>query len=126
VPQRRPLPAAPVRSLSPARQSAQTKQQAKHLVLATETVMKLLVNGALSAAAVLTLMSLFPYYWTQQAKLQEVREEVQVTEAEVEELQVRFNRSFDPSQAHSVMREQTGLLGPNQRRIVLTNQKPEE
>ncbi|NEO86756.1 MAG: hypothetical protein F6J87_21235 [Spirulina sp. SIO3F2] len=100
------------------------KQRPSRAGLAAETMLKLLVNGVLSAGTIFTLTSLFPYYWAQQAKLQEVRQQVQTTELEVMGLQEDFNRSFDPSQAQSVMQDQSGLLAPNQRRVVLTNQDP--
>lgn len=74
----------------------------------------------------MALTTLFPYYWAQHAKLQEVTQQVQTIEAEVAELKEDFNRSFDPAQASSVMRDQSGLLAPNQRRVVLTNQDPNQ
>ncbi|MGB0561758.1 MAG: hypothetical protein ACPGVO_08120 [Spirulinaceae cyanobacterium] len=105
--------------------SHRRQQPAANAGLAAETVLKLLVNGVLSFAAVITLLNLFPYYWAQQAKLQEVRQQAQTTEQEVNRLQQDFNRSFDPSQARSVMQDQSGLLAPNQRRVVLTNEDPD-
>ncbi len=93
--------------------------------VAVETGLKVMVNGVLSVAAIATLANLFPYYWSQQSKLQELRSQVRSTEQEVAELQNNFNRSFDPTQAGSVMQEQSGRLAPNQRRVVLTNQNPQ-
>ncbi|MEM8637694.1 MAG: hypothetical protein AAGG51_02580 [Cyanobacteria bacterium P01_G01_bin.54] len=131
-PKVRPTPSRPTQSrsnpsrLTRSRRSPRRRQpSAPHAGLAAETLLKLLVNGVLSVAAVITLLNLFPYYWAQQAKLQEVRQQVQTTEQEVSGLQQDFNRSFDPSQARSVMQDQSGLLAPNQRRVVLTNEDAE-
>lgn len=116
---------SPTRRPTPRRRPKPKPRRARH-GLAVETVLKLVVNGVLSAGAIFTLMNLFPYYWAQQAKLQEVRQQTQAIEQEVISLQEDFNRSFDPSQAQSVMQDQSGLLAPNKRRVVLTNQDPEE
>lgn len=114
VPRRRTVP----------RGKRRPQQPNQYQGVAVETGLKVIVNGVLSAAAIATLANLFPYYWSQQGKLQEVRSQVRSTEREVAELQSNFNRSFDPTQAGSVMQEQSGRLAPNQRRVVLTNQNP--
>ncbi len=119
-PSGRPVPR---RQVAPqGKRRPQPKNQYKGV--AVETGLKVVVNGVLSVAAIATLANLFPYYWSQQSKLQEVRTQVRSTEKEVAELQSNFNRSFDPTQAGSVMQEQSGRLAPNQRRVVLTNQNP--
>lgn len=122
APTRRPTP----RRRPKPKQRSKPKQHLANRGLAAETVLKLIVNGVLSAGAIFTLMNLFPYYWAQQAKLQEVRQQTQAIEQEVIGLQEDFNRSFDPSQAQSVMQDQSGLLAPNKRRVVLTNQDPNQ
>jgi predicted HTH domain antitoxin len=87
--------------------------------LAIEIAIKLIANGVLSIAALAALVKLLPYQFLQQAKLQEIRLEVNETEAEVKTLRSNFNRYFDPTQAKKVMQEQSPRLEPNQRRIVL-------
>ncbi|MEA5418898.1 hypothetical protein VB712_06635 [Spirulina sp. CCNP1310] len=120
APSERPLPR---RRVAPQGQR-QPKPKNQYQGVAVETGLKVIVNGVLSVAAIATLANLFPYYWSQQSKLQELRTQVRSTEKEVAELQSNFNRSFDPTQAGSVMQEQSGRLAPNQRRVVLTNQNP--
>ncbi|WP_072619650.1 hypothetical protein [Spirulina major] len=131
---RKPIESPTPRSVTPLpgrrvvpmqRRSARRRPSRQYRGVTTETLLKVMVNGVLSAAAIATLSNLFPYYWSQQAKLQEIRNQVQATEQEVAELQKNFNRSFDPTQAGSVMQEQSGRLAPNQRRVVLTNENPQ-
>jgi cell division protein FtsL len=81
------------------------------------------VNGLLSTAAVVALVNLLPYQLSQQAKLREVRSEVQQTETQINQLQAEFSDSFDPQQAKQVMQEQSGRVDPNQRQIVLVEKK---
>ncbi len=97
-----------------------------HGLLAVEILLKLAVNGVLSAAAVVALTNLLPYHWTQQERLHEVRTEVRQTEKRVAQLRDSFSRSFDPSQASSVIHEQSGMTAPSQRRVVLLNPQPAE
>jgi cell division protein FtsB len=106
------------------RQKRHPKQQTKRhtrsdRALAIEIAIKLIANGVLSIAALAALVKLLPYQFLQQAKLQEIRLEVNETEAEVKTLRSNFNRYFDPTQAKKVMQEQSPRLEPNQRRIVL-------
>lgn len=84
-----------------------------------ETTAKLVVNLVVSAAAIAGLIQLLPYHLSQQGKLREVRSEVKRTQERVDRLQADFSRSFDPSQAKSIMQEQSPRIDPNQRKIVL-------
>jgi cell division protein FtsB len=106
------------------RQKQHPKQQTKRCTrsnraLAIEIAIKLIANSVLSIAALAALVRLLPYQFSQQSKLQEIRLEVNETEAEVHTLRSNFNRYFDPTQAKKVMQEQSPRLDPNQRRIVL-------
>ncbi|NJL00317.1 MAG: hypothetical protein HC838_17130 [Spirulinaceae cyanobacterium RM2_2_10] len=96
-------------------------RQHNHGAIALETLLKLAVNAGLSAAAVVALVNLLPYHWTQQERLSEVRTEVQQTEEHVSELRDGFSRSLDSSQTHNVMQDQTGMTLPSQQRIVFVN-----
>lgn len=98
----------------------QTKRHTRSdRALAIEIAIKLIANSVLSIAALAALVKLLPYQFSQQAKLQEIRLEVNETEAEVHTLRSNFHRYFDPTQAKKVMQEQSPRLDPNQRRIVL-------
>ena len=83
-----------------------------------ETTSKVVVNAVLCAAAISGLVQLFPYHLSQQTKLREVRAEVKRAEERVKNLRTDFNRSFDPGQAQSVMREQSTWIDPTQRQVV--------
>jgi hypothetical protein len=112
-----PLAPLPSRRLTPRRR--RHRQPHSHKGIAAEIAMKLVVNGILSATAIVTLAKLLPYQLIQQEKLQEVRLEVQETEARVDRLRENFSRNFDPSQTRNVMQEQSSRVAPGQRRIFL-------
>lgn len=93
-----------------------------HAALAMETLIKIALNCGLSAVAIATLTNLFPYYWEQREKVQAIRTEVRDAEYKVTRLRSNLNRSFDPSQALNVMQEQSAMVAPNQRRIILMDE----
>ncbi|MBP0016456.1 MAG: hypothetical protein J7647_02730 [Cyanobacteria bacterium SBLK] len=105
--------------LQPAR--LQSKHR-NHAATAVETLVKIALNCGLSAVAIATLTNLFPYYWEQREKVQAIRTEVRDAEYKVTRLRANLNRSFDPSQALNVMQEQSAMVAPNQRRIVLMDE----
>lgn len=114
----------PSYDLPKSRQRQHPKKQTKRhtrsdRALAIEIAIKLIANGVLSIAALAALVRLLPYQFSQQAKLQEIRLEVNETEAEVKTLRSNFNRYFDSTQAKKVMQEQSPRLDPDRRRIVL-------
>jgi cell division protein FtsB len=91
-----------------------------------EITAKLIVNVVLSTAAIATLMQLAPYAVSQQAKLQEVKAEVQRTENRLKRLNDKLGRSFDPQQSRSVMQEQTDRVEPNKKNIFYLEKSREE
>lgn len=93
-----------------------------HAALAMETLVKIAINGGLSAVAIATLTNLFPYYWEQRERVQTIRTEVRDAEYKVTRLRANLNRSFDPSRALTVMQEQSAKMAPNQHRIVLMDE----
>jgi hypothetical protein len=101
-------------------------RQRSYQVMALESTAKIVVNFAISAAAVSALMQLLPYHWSQQDKLREIRTEVKLMEGRVNSLQADFSRNFDPSQTKSIMQEQGYRFDPNQRQIVLMDQDGKE
>ncbi|MBH8553761.1 hypothetical protein I8751_15570 [Nostocaceae cyanobacterium CENA357] len=101
-------------------------RQRSYQVMAMESTVKIVVNFAISAAAISALMQLLPYHWSQQDKLREIRTEVKLTEGRVNSLQAEFSRNFDPSQTKSIMQEQGYRFDPNQRQIVLMDQDGKE
>lgn len=98
-------------------------QERYHKIIAAETTTKLVVNGLLSVAAITAGLKLFPYHLQQQAKLKEVRTEVEATETRVNHLRENFSTSFDSTHSKIVMQQQSPRVDPNQRRIFLLEQK---
>ncbi|MCW6051248.1 hypothetical protein QUB60_25285 [Microcoleus sp. A2-C5] len=90
-----------------------------HQALAAETGVKLAVNMVLSVCATSALIQLWPHYRAVQEKLHEIQAEVNLTSERVEKSRSDFNRYFDPSQAKSVMQEQSNRVDPQQRPVIL-------
>ncbi|PSB04195.1 hypothetical protein [Merismopedia glauca] len=97
-------------------------------VIAAETSAKLLVNCLLCLAAGVGLMQLLPFYYSQQAKLQEVKGEVNRTQTRLHNLKGNFTRYFDPQQSQRSMQEQSQRVSPQQPQVILieSNPAPEE
>jgi hypothetical protein len=87
--------------------------------LTLETTVKLAVNVIISGIAVSSLVHLLPYHQSIQTKLQEIRFEVKETEQRVNRLQTEYKRTSDPQQAKNIMREQSHLVDPARRQIIL-------
>lgn len=90
-----------------------------HQGMAIENTAKLVVYIVMVAGGVSALVRLLPYNISQQAKLQEISTEVQVTENRVANLQNDFKRSFDPQQSKKIMGEQSNRVDPKQRPVFL-------
>ena len=103
------------------RRQPPSKTHPEHQWVATEITIKLAVNGILSVVALISLLKLIPYQWSQQARLKEVRVEVEETERRVSQLRDNFRHNFDPHQMKKVMEEQSPRLEPTQRRIFWLN-----
>ena len=110
-----PVAPAASRATHPRRRS---HRQSSHRATALEAGAKLTVNCFLAIAALSALVKLVPQNVSQQAKLQNIRMEVSAVESRVNRLQADFSRRFDPNQANSVMREQSGRLTPGQRQVI--------
>ncbi|HEY9706555.1 MAG TPA: hypothetical protein V6C58_29245 [Allocoleopsis sp.] len=90
--------------------------------LAMELTAKIVVNTLLSAAALVTLIKLLPYQFSQQTKLHEVNMEVEEAQQRVNQLKENFRRNFDPQQSRKIMQEQSPRVDPQQRRIIFLEQ----
>ncbi|KJH71461.1 slr1601 family putative cell division protein [Aliterella atlantica] len=88
-------------------------------VLALENTVKLFVNGLLIVGTASALVKLLPYSFSQQAKLQEITTEVNLTQNRVDNLQKDFKRNFDPQQAQKIMQEQSNRVAPGQRQVII-------
>lgn len=110
-------PLEPPKSRRPRQRRPSKPASNPHKELATEIKIKVVVNVILSIAAIAALVRLLPYQFAQQAKLQEVRQDVKELETRVNRLRGNFTRNFDPSQMRKVMQEQSPFIEPNQRRV---------
>lgn len=82
-----------------------------------EISLKLMLSWAIAIAAIVSLFRLLPYHLTQQAKLKELRIQVDQTESRVSKLRQELNHNFDPQRTQSLMEQYSTLTSPNQRRI---------
>ncbi len=82
-----------------------------------EITLKLILSWAIAIASLASAVKLLPYHLSQQAKLKELRIQVQETEARVVKLREQLNKNFDPQQTKNLMEQYSSLLAPNQSRI---------
>jgi len=88
-----------------------------------EISLKLIFSWAIAISAIASLFRLLPYHLTQQAKLKELRIQVQETDARVTKLREQLNHNFDPQQTQSLMEQYSTLTTPNQSRIYWLDEK---
>lgn len=98
--------------------------------LTLEISAKILTNALMIAVAIAALSKLIPNYQTQNARLEELDNEVEQTQTRVDRLNQEFTRNFDPYQSEEIWQQHTYQIKPNQRRIVWlepeTNPKKDE
>ncbi|MEN9565582.1 MAG: hypothetical protein RLZZ69_778 [Cyanobacteriota bacterium] len=82
-----------------------------------EISLKLILSWAIAIGAIASFFRLLPYHLTQQAKLKELRIQVQETDARVTKLKEQLNHNFDPQQTQSLMEQYSTLTTPKQSRI---------
>ncbi|AFZ45792.1 hypothetical protein PCC7418_3686 [Halothece sp. PCC 7418] len=100
------------------RKKSNRRQLPPHTGLTLEIGAKIVVNAVLATAAIAAINKLVPNYQTQRLRLEEVQQEVQQTQARVDELNQEFTRNFDPNQSEIIMQQQTNQIKPNQRHLV--------
>jgi hypothetical protein len=86
--------------------------------MVVEVTANLAVSVVFSGVAIATLVQLLPYHQSQQAKLQEIKAEVQRTDKRVTQLNGEFTRYFDPMQGKSIMQQESQWVEPNQQQPV--------
>jgi hypothetical protein len=106
--------------------SSSSKRSNPYQALAAETGVKLAVNMVLSVCATSALIQLWPHYQAVEEKLQEIQAEVNLTQGRVNQSRSDFNRYFDPSEAKSVMQEQSNRVDPQQRPVILQESEAPE
>ncbi len=85
--------------------------------LVAETSLKLFFSFVIGMAAVVSVIKLVPYHFSQKAKLKEIRSQVEETERRVEILREQLNRNFDSEQTHILMEEYSPNIAPNRSRV---------
>jgi apolipoprotein N-acyltransferase len=120
----RPVKNSPRVAVAPRRSSSQRSNP--HQTLAAETGVKLAVNMVLSLCATSALIQLWPHYQAVEEKLQEIQAEVNLTQGRVNQSRSDFNRYFDPSEAKTVMQEQSNRVDPQQRPVILQESETPE
>ncbi|NJK30209.1 MAG: hypothetical protein HC790_08650 [Acaryochloridaceae cyanobacterium CSU_3_4] len=95
-----------------------SRQHAKFTARATETATVLGVNAMLIGACLYTLGNMLPHQLTQQAKLQEIKGEVNRTAEHVQELKHSYDRSLTPEASRRIAEEQGHLIAKNKRNVV--------
>lgn len=106
------------------RKSRQRHQN--HRGVTAEIILKLILSWAIALGAIASLFRLLPYHLTQQAKLKELRIQVQETDARVNKLREQLNYNFDPQRTRSLMEQYSTLTTPNQSRIYWLPEKTQE
>lgn len=95
-------------------------------VIALETAVKLIINLVLAIAAISALATLVPDYQSRREKLNQMQMAIRIAEQQTSRLRSEFSRYFDPRQANSVMREQSGGGDPLKPQIVWVEPIAEE
>ena len=115
----------PVQPLPRKRRRPRTKSKTSpNQVIAVENLTKIGVNLLLATVAIVTLWQQIPRQKQQEIKLQEIQTEVSKSQARVDKLNDDLSRYFDPATGAEVMQEQTHLVLPNQRDIVIPKTPP--
>ncbi|MEB3339879.1 hypothetical protein [Okeania sp.] len=97
--------------------SAPSKKN-KFTHLGIETTAKLLTNILISAFVTSALLKLLPHYQSIQEKLQVIESEIEATTDRLNNQKEDFSRYFDPSQAKTIMQEQSNQVDSNQIPII--------
>ena len=85
--------------------------------LVAETSLKLFFSFVIGMAAVVSVIKLVPYHFSQKAKLKEIRSQVEETERRVEILREQLNRNFDSEKTPILMEEYSPNIAPNRSRV---------
>lgn len=125
------MPATKTRPIRQTQRRKVTRRQfPRYGGLTLEISAKILTNALMIAVAIAALSKLIPNYQTQNARLEELDNEVEQTQTRVDRLNQEFTRNFDPYQSEEIWQQHTYQIKPNQRRIVWlepeTNPKKDE
>lgn len=116
--QKRPIRQKSQQSIHSRRQKNTRRNIPRYSGLALEISAKILVNAMIATVALTGLNQLVSTYQTQTSRLEEVKQEVERTQARVNTLKAEFTRTFDPYQSEVIMQQQTNQIKPNQRHVI--------
>ena len=85
--------------------------------ITAEITLKLVLSWIVALGAIASFFKLLPYHLTQQAKLKELRIQVQETDARVSKLREQLNYNFDPQQTERLKEQYSSLTNSNQSRV---------
>lgn len=89
-----------------------------YLGITIETTVKLFTNIVISVCVTSAFLKLWPHYQSIQEKLQVIESEIEATTERLNNEKEKFSRYFDPSQAKSIMQEQSNRVDPHQIPII--------
>ncbi|MFM7886215.1 MAG: hypothetical protein ACKPCM_05895 [Pseudanabaena sp.] len=99
--------------------SIQRKREQYCRVKATESIIVITVNVALSLAAIAAIMRLWPYQSSQKDRLNEITTEVNSTEQRVNTLREQLPQNFNTGKSRETLLRKQGLIKSNQMTIKL-------
>lgn len=126
LPQPKSAPRSPRKSHQRKARKLHPRNQPKFVVRATETATVLGVNLALIGTCLYTLGNMLPHQLTQEAKLQEIKGEVNRTTHQIEQLKEAHERSLIPEVSRRISEDQGHLIRSNKRNIVWIKPKPSQ
>lgn len=94
-----------------------------HRHIQVEVTIKLILSWVLALGAIVALVKLVPYHFSQQAKLREIDAQVEETRGRVGKLKEELNRNFDSQQSQNLMEEYSPRLAPHQSIVFWLNQE---
>ncbi len=108
------------RRKSPIRRRRNSKLQSG---MVAEISLKLFFSVVIGLGAMISVIKLVPYHFSQKAKLKEIRSQVEETERRVEILREQLNRNFDSEQTQILMEEYSPNIAPNRSRVFWEEEK---
>ncbi len=94
------------------------QKKSTYLGITIESTAKLLTNILLSVCVTSALLKLLPHHQSIQEKLQVIESEIEATTDRLNNEKEKFSRYFDPSQAKTIMQEQSNRVDPYQIPII--------
>ena len=101
--------------------NVQRKRQQYYRAKATEAVIVILVNVALSMAAIAAITKLLPYQSSQQERLEEITTEVNTVEQKVNQMREQLPQTLNSGKSQEMLLRSQGFIKQNQVSIKLIN-----